>query len=419
MKKLFTLVVTLISCITFLGFGNNAFANEQSSDAEEISYKQEAQRELFDKLARPLTMTLSQTQTQMDIHDFGDLFFDKNEELHFKYKESVVPTSKYLQQLLVNLRANGIEVEAGTYTHKDLLKQQDEIYQEIVDYYGGEENLPTISLVSDIFEEKVKFSYNSLEEALLIKLSSEYGDILEFEQKEFEKMELNKSQTGNWTNLGAGIAIDNSNCSVAGIAAKGGNYFLITASHCFSGTVASDGTGRKVTQNSYYVGRQHAQAMGANLDFALVKIMDNGLSGGRYATNGIRVTTDTSTAEVFDNKLIAADSTSPAFSQVVCRAGIMTAKQCGRVIQKGAMLNGWPDNKTRKVSVVSPDNPSGFSTGGDSGGPVYRPDTTGNILTGVLVGRDASNAFFTDIMDGLNYYSASLYTSNSIVKVVN
>ncbi|MGE7113724.1 hypothetical protein [Lysinibacillus sp. NPDC047702] len=78
-------------------------------------------------------------------------------------------------------------------------------------------------------------------------------------------------------------AIDNSNCSVAGIAAKSGNYFLITASHCFSGTVASDGTGRLVTQNSYYVGRQHAQAMGVNLDFALVKIMDNGLSGGRYA----------------------------------------------------------------------------------------------------------------------------------------
>ncbi|MGE7113723.1 hypothetical protein [Lysinibacillus sp. NPDC047702] len=135
--------------------------------------------------------------------------------------------------------------------------------------------------------------------------------------------------------------------------------------------------------------------------------------------NGIRVATDTSTAEVFDNTLTAVDSTSPAFSQVVCRAGIITAKQCGRVIQKGAMLGGWPDNKTRKVFVVAPDNPSGFSTGGDSGGPVYRPNTTGNILTGVLVGTSASNGFFTDIMDGLNYYSASLYTSNSIVKVVN
>lgn len=148
------------------------------------------------------------------------------------------------------------------------------------------------------------------------------------------------------------FAIDHSNCSVAGIAHKSGSYFLITAAHCFSGAVASDGTGRRVTQNTFFVGRQHAQAQYVNLDFGLVKIMDNTLSSGRYATNGIRISTDNSTAEVFDNTIIAADSTSPAFSQVVCRAGIMTAKQCGRVIQKGLIKNSWDDNKIRIVSAV-------------------------------------------------------------------
>ncbi|TQR27481.1 trypsin-like serine protease [Lysinibacillus sphaericus] len=415
MNKLFALVTALICCMILLVFNNQAFANEHAINAEEISYKQEAQIELFNKLTEKANMT----QMTINIEDFGDLFFDENERLHFKYKESAVSTNQDLQQLLVNLRSNGIEVEASTYTHKDLFEQQMIIYQEIKDYYGSEGNLPTISLVSDIFEEKVKFSYDSLEEDLLVKLRFKYGDILEFEKKEFETIQLNKSQKGNWTNLGAGIAIDGSNCSVAGIAIKNGNYFLITAAHCFSGTVASDGTGRRVTQNSYYVGRQHAQAQGVNLDFGLVKIMDNTLSGGRYATNGIRISTDNSITEVFDNKLIAASPTSPAFSQVVCRAGINTAKQCGRVIQKGTITNGWDDNKIKKVSVVVPDNPGNYSTNGDSGGAVYSPNTTGNTLTGVHVGSNASYGYFTDIMDGLNYYSASLYTSNSNIKIAN
>ncbi|WP_341300601.1 trypsin-like serine protease [Lysinibacillus sp. FSL H8-0500] len=417
MKRLFALVIPLICCIVLLSFGNRALANEQLNNAEEISYKQEAQRELFDTLVKKLTMT----HMNMSTEDYGDLFFDENGKLHFKYKESVVSSNKILQQLLVNLRSNDIEVEAGTYTHKDLLEQQAAVYQEIIDYYGGEGNLPTISLVSDIFDEKVKLSYNSLEEDLIAELKSKYGDILVFSKKEFEILELYKSQKGNWTNLGAGIGINinGEGCSVAGIASKNGSYFLITASHCFHGTVASNGTGTLVKQFTYNVGRQHAQAMGANLDFGLVKIMDNALSGGRYATNGIRISTDNSTLEIFDNKLIAADSTSPAFSQVVCRAGIITTKQCGRVIQKGAITNNWADGKTRKVSIVVPDDSSGFGTNGDSGGPVYRPNTTGNTLTGVLVGGNASYTCFTDIMDGLNYYSAYLYTSNSIVKVAN
>lgn len=133
----------------------------------------------------------------------------------------------------------------------------------------------------------------------------------------------------------------------------------------------------------------------------------------------VMVATDNSTSEIFDNKLIAVSSTSPAFSQIVCRARISTAKQCGRVIQKGEIRNNWDDNTVKKVSVVVPDNPGGYDAGGDSGGPVYRPNTTGNTLTGVHVGSNSSYGFFTDIMDGLNHYNASLYTSNSVIKIAN
>ncbi|KAA0966249.1 hypothetical protein FQ087_08420 [Sporosarcina sp. ANT_H38] len=152
-----------------------------------------------------------------------------------------------------------------------------------------------------------------------------------------------------------------------------------------------------------------------------MKIMDNGLSGGRYATNGIKVVSDGSTSEVFDNHFINAASTSPAFSQVICRVGISTPKACGRVIQKGFVSNNWEKPPfTRIVSVVVPDDSANYSAGGDSGGAIYRPSSNGNVLTGIHVGKLGNgNPVFTDIIDVFNHYDLFLYTSSTPLKVAN
>ncbi|XKI11831.1 hypothetical protein GGGNBK_09300 [Sporosarcina sp. ANT_H38] len=145
------------------------------------------------------------------------------------------------------------------------------------------------------------------------------------------------------------------------------------------------------------------------------------MSGGRYATNGIKVVSDGSTSEVFDNHFINAASTSPAFSQVICRVGISTPKACGRVIQKGFVSNNWEKPPfTRIVSVVVPDDSANYSAGGDSGGAIYRPSSNGNVLTGIHVGKLGNgNPVFTDIIDVFNHYDLFLYTSSTPLKVAN
>lgn len=196
----------------------------------------------------------------------------------------------------------------------------------------------------------------------------------------------------------------------------------MTAAHCFnSGTTASDGTGSRVRQWSSYVGRQHTAAGYVNLDAALVKIMDNALLGGRYATNGIKVVSDDSASEEFDNYFVNAASTSPAFSQVICRVGISTPKTCGRVIQKGFVSNNWENPPfTRIVSVVVPDDWANYSAKGDSGGAIYRPSANGNVLTGIHVGKlENGHPVFTDIIDVFNHYDLFLYTSSTPLKVAD
>lgn len=193
MNKVSFLVTSLICFIMLFSFNNQAIASEDLNNAEEISYKQEAQLELFNKLVKNVS-TFNTSELDEKVEAFGDLFFDENDKLHFYYKESVFFSSTDLQQLVDSLRSNGIEVEATTYTYKDLFEQQMLIYQEIQDYYGDEQLLPTFSLVPDIFEGKIKFSYNSLDDDLLIQLQSKHSDILDFTKEEFKNITIEKSK---------------------------------------------------------------------------------------------------------------------------------------------------------------------------------------------------------------------------------
>ncbi|QTD39468.1 S1 family peptidase [Sporosarcina sp. Te-1] len=393
-----------------------------SASADSVSDYEKKLQFVMDKQSQQLDYFYEKVEKEHGdadvIHGMGNLYFDENDKLHFDYKKTEYNSNESLRKIINNLDESIIEIGTTEYTNEDLVDIQMDIYKYIEEYYNGK--IPFIKLEPNIFEQKVVLTHENLDVLLLKSLQVNYSDIMKVEKREFtEFIELEKSQKASWNNLGAGLGIDG-NCSVAGIAHKNGVYFLITASHCFSGTVASDDTGDLVRQYSVRnVGRQHAQGNFVYLDFGLIKIMDNDLSGGRYVTNGIKVVSDSSSSEEFDNKLIDAQSTTPAFSKVVCRAGISTAKTCGRVIQKGVVLNIFDDGLTRKVSVVRPDTPGAYSTGGDSGGPVYQASTSGNILTGVHVGSGSENAYFTDIKDGLNLYDAFLYTSGTRTKVAN
>lgn len=73
-----------------------------------------------------------------------------------------------------------------------------------------------------------------------------------------------KGREEDWNQLGAGLGIKNINggtCSTAGIASKNGNYFILTAAHCFAGQTSSTGEDL-IRQYNTNVGRQHAIGRG-------------------------------------------------------------------------------------------------------------------------------------------------------------
>lgn len=179
-----------------------------------------------------------------NIESSGDLYFDEDDVLHFRYKKSKYTSNKAIRELINSLEENGINTEVTKYTYDDLFKQQMIIYEEVKNYYGDESKLPKFELVSDVYKGKVKFSAEYLDNNLLEKLMEKHSDILEFKLEKFNSTGVSeKSVKSNWNKLGAGLGIQppHSSCSVAGIAYKTGQYFLLTAAHCFnSGTTASN-----------------------------------------------------------------------------------------------------------------------------------------------------------------------------------
>ncbi|KAA0966250.1 hypothetical protein FQ087_08425 [Sporosarcina sp. ANT_H38] len=164
-----------------------------------------------------------------NIGSSGDLYFDEDDVLHFRYKESEYTSNKAVRELINSLEKSGIKTEVTKYTYDDLFKQQMIIYEEVKNYYGDESKLPKFELVSDIYEGKVKFSAESLDNNLLEKLMENHSNVLEFKLEKFNSTGVSeKSVMSNWNKLGAGLGIlpPGGSCSVAGIAYKNGQYFF-------------------------------------------------------------------------------------------------------------------------------------------------------------------------------------------------
>lgn len=172
MTFLFSIVILLFS------FDSKTLATQQKITETTIQ-NQDKQLEAFNNIVNKMN-TLAR-----NIESRGDLYFDENDVLHFRYKESEYTSDKAVRELINRLEKSGIKTEVTKYTYDDLFKQQMIIYGEVKKYYGDESKLPKFELVPDIYEGKVKFSAESLDESLLEKLMEKHSDVLEFKLKKF------------------------------------------------------------------------------------------------------------------------------------------------------------------------------------------------------------------------------------------
>ena len=135
------------------------------------------------------------------------------------------------------------------------------------------------------------------------------------------------------------------------------------------------------------------------------------------ATNGVKMVSDSTTTESFDNTFVNwSEPPSVVYLESICKSGVSTNKTCGGV--KSAASNIIIEGQTVKVFKSNM-----LAVGGDSGGPVYKPSTSGNVLVGLVTAAGVENgqtvSYITRILDIRDMYSINLYTTNTTTKVAN
>ncbi|MDG0792235.1 S1 family peptidase [Cohnella ginsengisoli] len=219
------------------------------------------------------------------------------------------------------------------------------------------------------------------------------------------------ARTANFTTMGGGIAIDNSNCSTAFTATKDTKEFLVTAGHC----VTSIGSAAK--QNTTNVGTQHLSAYGDyGTDVGLILLTDTSRSiGNGYYYNGL------ANGEYDKNYTT---TTTVINGQLICKSGIKTSVTCGSVTNTSATVTYGTIHLTGMIQAKKDDG--GLVLGGDSGGVVFNPYNYGQLI-GIVSGRSLATStlpegyygYFTKVGNALaNGGAVTLYTSSS-TKAVN
>ncbi|WP_224653467.1 hypothetical protein [Escherichia coli] len=129
MKKVVFIGTFLFSVVILLfSFDGQTLAAQQKITETTIQ-NQDKQLEEFNSIANKLN-TLSS-----NIGLIGDLYFDEDDVLHFRYKESEYISNKAIRELINELQKRGIKTEVTNYTFDDLFKQQMIIYEEVKNYY--------------------------------------------------------------------------------------------------------------------------------------------------------------------------------------------------------------------------------------------------------------------------------------------
>lgn len=362
-----------------------------------------------------------------DFEKIGGLYFDTNGVLHLNYKK---PADKLLKektsQSIISILGddNLLSEDVVDYSTSDLIEIKEKVNDQIQEYFSEEEYKTLSFLITASFpEQKVILEYRNLPKKLIQQLKEEYSShLLEFKFTN-QIYETSKARTDDWNQLGAGLALKNTEdgtCTMAGVAHKNNVYYILTAGHCFKGETSPTG-GALIRQYNVNVGRQHAEASTwKQLDAGLVRVTtDNALPYGRYATNKVR---RWSTTEEFDG--IFTNSMRMYNGVEICKTGNTTNTTCGTVADANTTVKYKDYPTTYKVAYIEDANVKG----GDSGGAgFFQVNATDLILTGIVSGRkrdlnDPDNSlgvFLTQYKDFESAYDISLYTSNTNYKIVN
>lgn len=368
------------------------------------------------------------------VSSLGYMMVDEKGTIQVNLKKEFKETAKSLyssknenNDLIKWMENQGIVVNnTAIYSEDELTTISDQVMADITLYYNSD--FPkdfTLSVEPDVEKQIVRLKYDfsdklALENELLEQLEKKYSTMLVKEDTKYENVEFTKSKTGNWNKLGGGLAITSSpgipGCTTTALLHKNSNYFLLTAGHCFKGAVSSTG-GAYQYQYNKIVGRQHSTGLWNNIDAGLIRFQGNNLAGGRYATNGMKITAGSGTNEVFDNHFVNwSEPPSLAYLESICKSGVSTNKTCGGVksVASNVIIQG------QTVRVFKSDM---HVIGGDSGGPVYKPSTSGNVLVGLVTGSGRENgkniSYITKALDIRNMYNINLYTTNANTKVAN
>lgn len=368
------------------------------------------------------------------ISSLGYMTVDEKGIIQVNLKNNFKETAKAIyssenesNEMIEWMKSQGIVVNnTAKYSSDELTNISDRVMADITSYYNFD--LPkdfTLAVEPDVEKQIIRLKYDfsdksAPENDLLKQLEIKYSNILVTEDTKYENVEFTKSKNGDWNNLGGGLAISSSpsgpRCTTTALLHKNSNYFLLTAGHCFEGAVSTT-AGAYQYQYSKIVGRQHSTGLWNNIDAGIIRFEGNNLAGGRYATNGVKIAPGSGTIEDFDNTFVNwSEPPSVVYLESICKSGVSTDKTCGGV-------KSGTSNVIIKGQVVKVFRSDLYAVGGDSGGPVYKPSTSGNVLVGLVTGGGLENgknvSFITKVLDIRDMYDINLYTTNSNTKVAN
>ncbi len=423
MKKVIVVYLSLL----FLIFGFNNLTTHAKNDDGEIKFSS-SENENKDtleykgaiKYVAEITKIIENTYgSHSKFEKVGGIRFDSEGILYLYFKQLDDNLNVEVIQSIIDLIGNSdlLKVENIEYSTHDLISIEDEITRKIKEFYSEEEfNKLAFMISADVSKQNVVLEHNGLDQDLINLLLDEYPDVFDSNITK-ANFETTKSRLDNWNQLGGGLALDYSNCTLGAMSSKSGVYFALTAGHCFSGSVSPTG-GDLVRQNNVNVGRQHAEGSGwLLLDVGLIRITDNALNYGRYATNKIKRWDST---DIFDGRFTGATQ---IYNGVpVCKTGITTITTCGTVTNADTTVKYKNYPTTYKVAFVSGTD---FAKPGDSGGPVFFVLNSYDLRLSALVSGNLTvngvitGGFVTKWFDFAPEYGINLYTSDTNYLITN
>lgn len=423
LKKILFLILVFTLSFGFYSFNvlASSIDNSIAMTDEESGSNQALNNKRALKHVTQITKEIERRYGSLEnFEEIGGLYFDSNGILHLNYKASAAKSSTNavtIQSITNIVSEENIVTDLVEYSASDLEKIKEKILVDIQDAYTEEEyNKLAFVIMASFTNQKVILEHNDLNNTLISQIKTNYGDV--FEERITDSIpKIAKNREADWNQLGAGLGIMNKNgggCSTAGMASKGGNYFILTAGHCFKGETSSTG-GDLIRQWSTNVGRQHAIGIGAGLDVGLVRVTGTYLTGGRYATNKIKRWSST---DVFDGSF--SNWTTMYDGIDICKTGKTTNTTCGTVTNANTTVK-YEDYPTFKVAKI---NGTNFSKPGDSGGAAFFQSGNNLYLSGIVSGNSTVNdkivgGYVTQYRDVQAHYGISLYTSNTNYKIVN